>query len=52
MTHLEAGVTGSSANTTEGVWALNRGIGIPFTYKAYERIDQKDYLRKKIKGTK
>lgn len=51
MTQLEAGVTGSSTNAPDEMWVLSRWIGIPFTYKVYERIDQKGYLRKRIKST-
>ena len=52
MTQLEAGVTGSSTDAPDGIWVLSRWIGIPFTYKVYERIDQKGYLRKRIQRTK
>ena len=52
MTQLEAGVTGSSTDAPDEICVLNRWIGIPFTYKVYERIDQKGYLRKRIQRTK
>ena len=51
MTCFGAGVTGSSRDSS-GEWVLGGDIEIPCTYKLYGRIDQKNYLRKKIKGTK
>ena len=47
---LKAEVTGSPRDVTEGKWVLNGKIEIPCTYKVYRRIDQKSYLRKKLKG--
>ena len=52
MTSFEAGVTGSPRDAPEGKWVLSRGIKKPCTCKEYRRIDQKFYLRKKIKETK
>ena len=52
MTCFGAGVTGSSRDSSGGEWVLGGDIEIPCTYKLYGRIDQKNYLRKKIKGTK
>ena len=52
MTRFGAGFTGSPRDAPEGKWALDGGIEIPCTYKVYGRIDQKSYLRKKIKKTK
>ena len=49
---LEAEVTGSPRDASEGKWVLSGRIGILCTYKVYERIDQKSYLHKKVKGTK
>ena len=52
MTRFEAGVTGSPRGAPEGKWVLDGGTQILCTYKVYGRINQKSYLRKKIKGTK
>ena len=52
MTRLEAGVNGSLRDVPEEKWVLGGGIEIPCTYKVYGGIDQKSYLRKKIKGVK
>ena len=49
---LEAEVTGSPRDASEGKWVLSGRIEILCTYKVYERIDQKSYLHKKVKGTK
>lgn len=49
---LEAEVTGSPRDAPEGKWVLSVRIEILCTYKVYERVDQKSYLRKKVKGTK
>ena len=49
---LEAEVTGSPRDASEGKWLLSGRIEILCTYKVYERIDQKSYLHKKVKGTK
>ena len=49
---MEAEDTRSPRDAPEGKWALGKGIEIPCTYKVYGRIDQKNYLRKKIKETK
>ena len=50
MTRLEKGVTGLARDAPEGKWVLGGGIEIPCTYKVYGRIDQRSYLRKKLKG--
>ena len=52
MTRFEAGVTGSSRDAPEGKWVLTGMKEIPCTYEMHGRIDQKNYLHKKIKGTK
>ena len=52
MTQFEAGVTGLPRDAPKGKWVFDGGIEIPFSYKVYGRIDQKSYLRKKIKETK
>ena len=52
MTRFEVEVTGSPRDAPEGKWVLGGGTEIPCTYKVYGRIDQKIYLRKKIKGPK
>ena len=49
---LEAEVTGSSRDAPEAKQVLGGWIEIPCTYKLYGRVDQKSYLRIKIKGTK
>ena len=49
---LEAEVTGSPRDASEGKWVISGRIEILCTYKVYERIDQKSYLHKKVKGTK
>ena len=49
---LEAEVTGSPRDASEGKWLLCGGIQIPCTYKMYERIHQKGHQRKENKGTK
>ena len=49
---LEAEVTGPPRDASEGKWVLSGRIEILCTYKVYERIDQKSYLHKKVKGTK
>ena len=49
---LEAEVTGSPRDASEGKWVLSGRIEILCTYKVYERIDLKSYLHKKVKGTK
>ena len=52
MILFEVGVPGSPRDAPEGKWVLSGGIEIPCTYKMYGKIDQKSYLRKKMKGTK
>ena len=52
MTCFEAAVTGSPREAPEGKRVLDGGIETPCTYKMYGRIDQKSYMRKKIKGPK
>ena len=52
MNRLETGVTGSPRDAPEGKWVLSGGIERPCTYKVSGRINQKSYLRKKIKRTK
>ena len=49
---LEAEVTGSPRDSPEGKWVLSGRIEISCTYRVYGKIEQKSYLRKKIKGTK
>ena len=46
---LEAEVTGSPRDAPEGKWVLSGRIEIPCTYKVCGRIDQKSYLRKKLR---
>ena len=52
MTRFEAGVTESPRDAPEEKWVLAGGTEIPCTYEVYGRINQKSYLRKKIKRTK
>ena len=51
MTGLEAGVTESPRDTSEGKWVLGGGIEIPCT-QVYGTIDQKSYLCKKVRWAK
>ena len=47
---LKAEVTESPRDAPEWKWVRSRGIEIWCTYKLYEGVNQKSYLRKKLMG--